>query len=456
MGILGQLIHIPTAEQWPLIQPLILLMLVFLLPFTGLLLVSGATSLIYRMRGDRAVAQEIIDIGIRHPASWMVFGLLPLITLFFLLQQYLYGSDLPIGDWVLKITGLLAVGFVLLFLYRRSMMPPLGALGVLLLMGGAYHLNATLTLLADPEKWPFVKLPLPFLFSIQPVVHFTVFLAGAVAFAGACILIALFAWPEREVLVPEESRREVGLVARVMLLAGLLPIPLLLVWDFYTAPSHALRPEVFTLAGWMIGVLLLLGLFTIAMLIRGHTRYAWPAFVLSFAFLGLFIGKQQTQASVGNEEHELIMLAQLETARERVVAAREELYASSMELAPDAGMQIFNQQCSACHAFDRRVVGPPYNDVLPKYGDDLEQLAGFIYSPVKVDTDYPAMPAPGLRRAEARAVAEYLLIRLRGEEPGGEGVAPGGPDPPDNSGLPGDPVAPVTPDSPGQGGGARR
>jgi len=40
MGIVESLIHLPTAEQWPLIKPLILAMQLFFLPFMGLLLIS--------------------------------------------------------------------------------------------------------------------------------------------------------------------------------------------------------------------------------------------------------------------------------------------------------------------------------------------------------------------------------------------------------------------------------
>jgi hypothetical protein len=72
------------------------------------------------------------------------------------------------------------------------------------------------------------------------------------------------------------------------------------------------------------------------------------------------------------------------------------------------------------------LVGPPYNDVLPKYVDDLEGMTEFVLNPSRVNTDYPAMPNQGLRRAEARAVAAYLLSRYMGEPMGAEAGEAGG------------------------------
>jgi cytochrome c551/c552 len=171
----------------------------------------------------------------------------------------------------------------------------------------------------------------------------------------------------------------------------------------------------------MLVVLLMLTLITVSMYSGGHTKHGWFGFVLGIAFIALFAMKQQSLASAANAEHELATLALIGAERSELVAQREELYASSAELDPNAGEIIFNQLCSACHAFDSKIVGPPYNDVLPKYSGDVEALAGFIFRPEKIDPDYPAMPGQGLKRAEAGAVAEYLITRFSGEPPEGDG-----------------------------------
>jgi len=75
----------------------------------------------------------------------------------------------------------------------------------------------------------------------------------------------------------------------------------------------------------------------------------------------------------------------------------------------ELGEQIYNTKCVACHQFDQRVVGPPYNEVMPKYQGDVEKLKAFILNPVKVNPDYIAMPNQGLKPYEAESAAMFLL-----------------------------------------------
>ncbi|MGB9665646.1 MAG: c-type cytochrome, partial [Ignavibacteria bacterium] len=74
-----------------------------------------------------------------------------------------------------------------------------------------------------------------------------------------------------------------------------------------------------------------------------------------------------------------------------------------------SGEEVFTAKCSACHRFDQKLVGPPYNVVLKKYEDKKDQLVKFILNPVKVDPAYPPMPSQGLIPPEAEAVAEYIM-----------------------------------------------
>lgn len=74
-----------------------------------------------------------------------------------------------------------------------------------------------------------------------------------------------------------------------------------------------------------------------------------------------------------------------------------------------SGEEIFTAKCSACHRFDSKLVGPPYNVVLKKYENNRDKLVKFILNPVKVDPAYPSMPSQGLIPPEAEAVADYIM-----------------------------------------------
>ncbi|MFA7229220.1 MAG: c-type cytochrome, partial [Melioribacteraceae bacterium] len=81
--------------------------------------------------------------------------------------------------------------------------------------------------------------------------------------------------------------------------------------------------------------------------------------------------------------------------------------------APVSGLDIYNGKCIACHNFDRKIVGPPYNQTLPKYEGKKDLLVKYILNPVKINPEYPAMPNQGLKPNEADAVAEYLLTTYK-------------------------------------------
>ena len=88
--------------------------------------------------------------------------------------------------------------------------------------------------------------------------------------------------------------------------------------------------------------------------------------------------------------------------------------AGIQEIVVISGEDIYNAKCIACHRFDTKLVGPPYNDVLPKYEGKRDALVDFILNPVKVNPEYTAMPNQGLKPKEAEAVADYIVKIYKG------------------------------------------
>jgi cytochrome c551/c552 len=80
----------------------------------------------------------------------------------------------------------------------------------------------------------------------------------------------------------------------------------------------------------------------------------------------------------------------------------------------EKGKAVFDTVCAGCHRFDSRLVGPPFNEVVPKYKGDVEKLKRFIGNPVKVNPGYPSMPNLGLKEEEIDVVARYLLEKVKG------------------------------------------
>lgn len=424
MGILEKLVLFPTAEHWPLLDHLMLLMLVFFLPFAGIVLFSTLGSLIFRGRHP-GLGRDLARLAVRNAGTWAVFGLVPLLCLVFLYTQYMRDGTLPMGLYMLRILGLFVVAMVALLLYERRGWPLFGAAGAFFLAGSVFHLIASIDLLAYPEKWPLTEVFLPMFFSVQVFVDFSVFLALSISLTGAAILLLLFQWPERDPATPEHDRpllRRLGLTATIFGAVGIGP---LVMWDFYSAPIQSLSPDVYAMGFLSLLALLIVTAAGIVMARAGHSRFGWLAFLLIVLAFGLFSHKEQVSYANAGREHERVMVAVADSMRAVLVESREELYGAGQEVSLALGEEIYTSRCTACHAWDQKIVGPPYNSVLPKYESDLDGLQAFVRNPVKVDPAYPAMPSQGLKRSEARSVAAYLLSEFTGENPLGDEAAGG-------------------------------
>ena len=53
------------------------------------------------------------------------------------------------------------------------------------------------------------------------------------------------------------------------------------------------------------------------------------------------------------------------------------------------GEEIYKVRCESCHKFDIKLVGPPHNEVVPKYFGKEEMLVAFIKNPSRIDENYP-------------------------------------------------------------------
>lgn len=74
-----------------------------------------------------------------------------------------------------------------------------------------------------------------------------------------------------------------------------------------------------------------------------------------------------------------------------------------------AGETVFQEVCTACHALDKKIVGPPMSYAINKYKSDRDAMLQFVLKPRKINTDYPVMPKPPISDKEAELVVDYLL-----------------------------------------------
>ena len=408
--MLEQLFLPPAAEHLPLVAPLMVLLLLFHLPWLGMVLVTSGLSLAFRKK-DALLSDRLMDLAVSNPAAWWIFGVLPPLGLFLLSGQFFHGAPVFMPAYYANILVLMFPALILLYLYRRTRDMRLGGPGHLLLLASCYFLISTLDLGFFPERFFFESSLLPLLFSIQQVVHFLLFLSLASLCAGGAILFFYFRWSESRLSGEESELKLLRTLGGALALGGAFAVPAAMIGELYNLPLPATSTAVFitallmTVCAWPTAQL------SFYMVKNGHARFApcvLGSGILLFGLFGFHLVQLQSRAGA---EHLTVLAQDAEAARQKITSDREALMAKSM--VPDAalGEKIFTTKCSACHSFDKKVVGPAYNDVIPKYVADPDALKAFIRNPVKKNPAFPAMPGQGLTELEVQSVAQYLLDR---------------------------------------------
>ncbi len=413
-----------------------------LLPYIALLLGSLSMALLAERRARAGhgthglrLARDLVETVLPSKTVFMFLALLPALSMVFVYAQVLQATPaIATGLAALGVLFLTAAG-VALFGYRytfeleglfHSLGPALeqrpeqesvtqfekstllshqqaGRYGMVFLLLSAFLLMGAMAIAVNPAQWRTVGSLLDVVLSGAVWLQFFILAGAAAGMCGAGMLFFLLD-PDRHMADPGS---EYGLMIRTlavrMLTVALLVLPLLVVLQVATLPSVALTGWVYALAGIAILLLLASLQFTYAVVTRFRALY--PAVVFATLVLALIalVTKDQVAIHTATRDHAVV----LANAFDRAEADLK----SSLGIATKAmsGEDIYNAKCSACHLFDQKKVGPPYQQVLPKYAGKKASLVAFILNPVKVDPAYPNMPSQGLKPAEADSIASYLL-----------------------------------------------
>jgi cytochrome c len=431
MEFINDLVITLGEQQIALHRYLMILVLFLHVPFAGMLLGGALLSVLINFfhlehpsENFSRFAREMLDHTVARKMPALVLGVLPLLSLVLLSVQWFAGVDVPLLAYVCIAVVLIVFGFVLLVVYRsglnhaqagsiRHIMP--GAAGIGLLFAGYFVLLSSLTLFNHPGKWPFINGPLDVVLTWNSVWRFAVFVLLSIALAGIGNLFFFFKWPGKNTDPNTNYGRMVKYFAAGSALGATLLIPLIAFFFHVTTPVAAMSLEVYGI--WMVVLFLLMivCMFLLSILTSGNTRYGTHVFiVLLVAILGL-IASDQLAMENATREHTLY----LEEKAKAVTAEREEarqLVMAEQGLPPEAGRELYEAKCTACHLVDEKLVGPPHRAVLPKYKDNIDELVAYLRNPSKKDEDYPPMPNLGLSPNEARAIANYLLEEMLIEE----------------------------------------
>jgi cytochrome c len=423
---------LPTAlspDTILLLRYLLAAALLLYLPFLGIVIAGSAASLALnffgrenRDGGSLRLSRDWIEAVTMDRWVLLLLALLPYPVLAYACQRFLGGrTSLPAIAWLVPFGALLA-GSLLLSLYRTAIrrtteLPPApfgaGMAGLLAMLSAAFLSFLLLGTLVNPAKLPLVRSNLVFLLSWHSLAEFLLFLALSFGLSGGIALRLLGRSKAEAADGSSEYEARVRTAGTSFALAGALTAPALTVSYLITIPFTGISTEVFVMAATV--PILALAVFALLYLLPGKEE-GRPGDRVSALFILMFLAVILCdQAAAGNAyQGQPSPIGPLAAEKASKGGKAGEKPAAADAAVLEKGKKVFDTVCSVCHRFDSKIVGPAYNDVVPKYKGNVEKLKAFIRNPVKVNPALPAMPKPAIKEDEVDAVARYLLSQVKG------------------------------------------
>ncbi len=448
MEILDQLINPPSAEHIALLNIMQVIAFLIFLPFIGLLFGGIILSVYYNKKYRRTknliylkFSKDIIDkLSISKNLGWGM-GVIPAATIIIIYAQFLYGAKvISVGLFLISLISFIA-SLVFIYNYKTTFqiekvfniirylipkeaksLPPevkeyensilesnvrYGNLGMWLLIIAFFLFTGSYTIASNPEEWQNGSF-LNIIINGTIWLNFLYYVSASFAITGGAILYFFFVWQGGIKEMDEEYKsyaRKSGIV--IALIASMIQ-PVLLALSFISQPQSGLSPVNFLLVGLSIFTILFVCNFLYAALKNSEIKYAGAVFFLIFITFAFSIIQQQIAFGNSIKPH-------LYSVTKKAEELKKEIESKVIISTGVDAEAIFNTKCIACHKFDVKLVGPPYQETVPKYNGDVKKLAEFIYNPQKINAAYPPMPNQGLKQKEADALAQWLIKQVSGK-----------------------------------------
>ena len=440
MEFLDKLILPQSSEHIQLLHYLLILIQFLFVPFIGMVLGGTTLSLYYRWKGINEeneyylrFAKDVIDLVTVNKSIGIIIGIAPLFTSIIIFAQLLHSSQISVISYMMFAFLVLSSGLILIYAYRYSLTfteifssideenisdkivsseikkyrkgnehlnIKSGRYGIVFLYISLWIIVACLTITTFNSKIEAISIFS--LFSTEVIVKYISFVLAAFSITGGVIFFGFFYWEGGKQNLDETYKNIVKSIATKTTFTSAVLLPIFIMVDIYVLPENALSGYVLGYAVIALILFFIAYIFLYVMVKESTLRFSGPVFyIILFAVFSIIIKDQMAMSNATKLQSE-----ELNVKYEKYLAALETENGPVKQV---SGQDIFNNICSACHRFDRKLVGPAYKNVLPKYEGHKSQLIAFIRNPVKKNPDFPPMPNPGLKPNEAEAVATYIL-----------------------------------------------
>ena len=447
MEILDKFVLPQSAHHMVLIKYLLVLTHILFIAYVSVLMGSLIYTIYfkkrYEKRGDSVFyefSKDLIDLATFNKGAAFAFGFVPLLSAMFGYSQLLHGTSINVADYLFVSIIFLLAALILIFTFKYSihlkdifivaetgktdnerskedianyksstsvLYQKTGMYGLVCLLIAVYWYTSAVQVASDISRWNPDNGIIYFLFSLNTLASFLQTLAISLTLTSLMVLYKFFR-TNSEVNLHDSKYLEFikNFSLKSASLYSLL-VPVTIVLATFSKPVPSLSFEFFGTTVIALLLVLLSSVLLYVMMKESTVKYVSVSIFIFIIAFGTLVLRDQFSFDTATQAHYAYLSSEYETYE---AGLKEQFGISKVVI---NGADIYNAKCIACHQFDRKIVGPPHNDVLPKYEGKKDQLVKYILNPVKVDPAYPAMPQQGLKPNEADAVADYILATYK-------------------------------------------
>jgi cytochrome c len=406
-----------SLEHIELLHYLLVISLFIFISFVSIIFWGTGLSVYFKVNEKkylddkyRRIAKDIIEIVTINKNTGVILGIVPLITAILIFAQLFQSTATANLDYLTTSLCLLSVALFFIYDYRNSLSDlkelrlSSGITGFIILFFALWLFVTGITVAVFHGHWQPEGL-FSDLFSSLVIIRFIFLFVASLAVTGGAVLFGLFSPLGKRAKVDDDYAEFVkSRMLKVTFTATIL-LPLIMFVNLFIVPDTSLSGAIF--AYIIIGLFLLFLAYHFLYMIFAKFSSKFTA-LLFFSLLLMLL------TVIINDK---IIISNTTKVQSAILAVEyDELLAElkGEDVAVEInGEEIYKVRCASCHKFDRKLVGPPHNEVVPKYFGKEELLLAFIKNPARVDETYPPMPNPGLKPAEAKAVADYVLEQVK-------------------------------------------
>jgi len=406
-----------SAEHIQLLHYMLILVLFLFVPFVGAIFGGTVISVFYKTKekinldeNSKKFSQDIIELVTVNKSVGFILGLAPLVTAIIIFSQLFQSSENSNLIYLGISFLLLVIAFNFVYDYRNSFRYidnvdlNSGKMAIVFLFFALWFFSAGISVAVFNDNWQPNGILSALLSSIA-IIRFLFLIVASFAITGGAILFGIFYLDDGK----RNSNEEYGIfvrkkVAKISFTFTAI-LPLLFFVNLIIIPGSSLSGAVFVYI--IIGLFLLFLAYHFMYVILVRFRIKFTAF-LYFSLLCMVLSVIISDQLVINNSTK-VSSAILAVKYDDILAELKG-EGGPVEL---NGEEIYEIRCASCHKFDIKLVGPPHNEVVPKYFGKEKELIAFIKNPTKIDPNYPPMPNPGLKPNEVKAVADYVLEQVK-------------------------------------------